>query len=103
MEIVQVLIMQGFQDGLYNPDMMLMIAEPLAYMIAALAERADVDFTVMNDDDEKPTEEEEELPIMNQAMKSIEKPEMDEDFPAGVAEKLDQVEPPKQRSLLGEK
>ena len=103
MEIVQVLIMQGFQDGLYNPDMMLMIAEPLAYMIAALAERADVDFTVMNDDDEKPTEEEEELPIMNQAMKSIEKPEMDEDFPAGVAEKLDQVEPPKQRSLLGER
>jgi uncharacterized protein (DUF2344 family) len=95
--------MQGFQDGLYNPDMMLMIAEPLAYMIAALAERADVDFTVMNDDDEKPTEEEEELPVMNQAMKSIEKPEMDEDFPAGVAEKLDQVEPPKQRSLLGER
>jgi len=103
MDIVQVLIMQGFQDGLYNPDMMLMIAEPLAYMIAALAERADVDFTVMNDDDEKPTEEEEELPVMNQAMKSIEKPEMDEDFPAGVAEKLDQVEPPKQRSLLGER
>ena len=103
MEIVQVLIMQGFQDGLYNPDMMLMIAEPLAYMIAALAERAGVDFTVMNDDDEKPTEEEEELPVMNQAMKSIEKPEMDEDFPSGVAQKLDQVEPPKQRSLLGER
>jgi len=103
MEIVQVLIMQGFQDGLYNPDMMLMIAEPLAYMIAALAERAGVDFTVMGDEDEKPTAEEEELPIMNQAIKSIEKPEMDEDFPSGVAQKLDQVEPPKQRSLLGER
>lgn len=103
MEIVQVLLMQGFQDGLYNPDMMLMLAEPLAYMIAALAERAGVDFTVMNDEDEKPTTEEDELPIMNQAMQSIEKPEMDEDFPTGVAEKLDQVEPPKQRSLLGER
>ena len=103
MEIVQVLLMQGFQDGLYNPDMMLMLAEPLAYMIAALAERAGVDFTVMNDEDEKPTTEEDELPIMNQAMQSIEKPEMDEDFPTGVAEKLDKVEPPKQRSLLGER
>jgi len=103
MEIVQVLIMQGFQDGLYNPDMMLMIAEPLAYMIAALAERAGVDFTVMGDEDEKPTTEEDELPIMNQAVQSIQKPEMDEDFPSGVAQKLDQVEPPKQRSLLGEK
>jgi hypothetical protein len=40
---------------------------------------------------------------MNQAMQSIEKPEMDEDFPTGVAEKLDKVEPPKQRSLLGER
>ena len=103
MEIVQVLIMQGFQDGLYNPDMMLMIAEPLAYMIAALAERAGVDFTVMGDEDEKPTTEEDELPIMNQAVQSIQKPEMDEDFPLGVAQKLDQVEPPKQRSLLGER
>jgi len=103
MEIVQVLIMQGFQDGLYNPDMMLMIAEPLAYMIAALAERAGVDFTVMGDEDEKPTTEEDELPIMNQAVQSIQKPEMDEDFPSGVAQKLDQVEPPKQRSLLGER
>ena len=53
MEIVQVLIFQGFQDGLFNPDMMLMVAEPLAYMIAALAERADVDFVIMNDDDER--------------------------------------------------
>jgi hypothetical protein len=103
MEIVQVLIMQGFQDGLYNPDMMLMIAEPLAYMVAALAERAGVDFTVMGDEDEKPTTEEDELPIMNQAVQSIQKPEMDEDFPSGVAQKLDQVEPPKQRSLLGER
>ena len=57
MEIVQVLIFQGFQDGLFNPDMMLMVAEPLAYMIAALAERADVDFVIMNDDDEDEDED----------------------------------------------
>ena len=103
MEIVQVLLMQGFQEGLYNPDMMLMVAEPVAYMIAALAERAEVDFTIMNDEDEMPSGEEEDLSIMNQAMKTIEKPEMDEDFPANVASKLDRVEPPKQRSLLGER
>ena len=103
MEIVQVLLMQGFQEGLYNPDMMLMIAEPVAYMIAALAERAEVDFTIMGDEDEMPSSEEEDLSIMNQAMKTIEKPEMDEDFPASVASKLDKIEPPKQRSLLGER
>jgi hypothetical protein len=104
MEIVQVLIFQGFQDGLFNPDMMLMVAEPLAYMIAALAERADVDFVIMDDDDEDEEEEDEEdLPVLNKKLKTIEKPQMDDDFPVELANKLDKVEPPKQRSLLGEK
>jgi hypothetical protein len=103
MEIVQVLIFQGFQDGLFNPDMMLMVAEPLAYMIAALAERADVDFVIMDDDDEDEEEDEEDLPVLNKKLKTIEKPQMDDDFPVELANKLDKVEPPKQRSLLGEK
>jgi len=105
MEVVQVLLMQGFQEGLYNPDMMLMVAEPVAYMIAALAERAEVEFTIMGDDDEMPQDKDEveDLSVMNKTMKSIQKPEMDEDFPVKVAEKLNKVEPPKQRSLLGER
>ncbi len=103
MEIVQTLLMQGFQEGLFNPDMMLMVAEPLAYMIAALAERAEVDFTIMGDEDEMPVTEDQEMSIMDQKMKTIEKPQMDEDFPVGLSEKLDKVEAPKQRSLLGEK
>jgi hypothetical protein len=103
MELTQVFLMEGFQKGLFNPDMMLMVAEPIAYMIAALAERADVDFTVMNDEDERPTGKDQEMSIMDQQLKTIEKPEMDEDFPSGLSEKLDKVEAPKQRSLLGEK
>ena len=99
MEVVQVFLMQGFRDGLYNPDMMLMLAEPLAYMVAALTERAEVEFTIMNDPDEMPTIEETDLPIMNQAMRTIEKPEMDEDFPADLAGRLENVQAPP--SLLG--
>ena len=99
MEVVQVFLMQGFRDGLYNPDMMLMLAESLAYMIPALAERAEVEFTIMNDPDEMPTVEETDLPIMNQAMRTIEKPEMDEDFPADLAGRLENVQAPP--SLLG--
>jgi len=93
MEIVQVLVFQGFQEGLYNPDMMLMIAEPLAYMIAALAERADVDFIVMKDEEDDD----------NEGEVTGEKPQMDEDFPSSVSTKLDKVEPPQNRSLLGER
>ena len=56
---------------------------------------------MMRDEDED--EEDEDLPIMNQKLKTIEKPQMDDDFPVELANKLDKVEPPKQRSLLGEK
>ena len=99
MEVIQVFLMQGFRDGLFNPDMMLMLAEPLAYMIAALAERAEIEFTIMNDPDEMPTVEETDLPIMNQAMRTIEKPQMDEDFPSDLADRLENVQAPP--SLLG--
>ena len=101
MDLVQVFLMQGFQEGLFNPDMMLIVAEPLAYMIAALAERADVKFTIMGEEDEMPTVEQQELPIMNQKLKTIEKPELDEDFPAELSQKLDNVQAP--ASLLGER
>lgn len=101
MDLVQVFLMQGFQEGLFNPDMMLIVAEPLAYMIAALAERADVEFTIMGEEDEMPTVEQQELPIMNQKLKTIEKPELDEDFPAELSQKLDNVQAP--ASLLGER
>jgi hypothetical protein len=106
MDIVKVLLFQGFQDGMFNPDMMILIAEPLAYMIAALAERADVDFVITDDDDDEEGEEEGEetkLPIINQKLNTIQKPQMDEDFPAELSNKIDNVEPPVQRSLLGEK
>ena len=107
MDIVKVLLFQGFQDGMFNPDMMILIAEPLAYMIAALAERADVDFVITDDDDDDEEGEEEgeetKLPMMNQKLNTIQKPQMDEDFPAELSNKIDNVEPPAQRSLLGEK
>jgi hypothetical protein len=106
MEIVKVFLFKGFEDGLFNPDMMLIVAEPLAYMIAALAERAGVEFTIMGDADEYEDDEEEEddkLPVLNKALGTINKPQMDEDFPSELADSLEKVTPPKGRSLLGER
>ena len=52
MQIVQVILFQEFQDGNMNPDLMLMLAEPLAYMLIALAERLDLDIKIDNDEEE---------------------------------------------------
>jgi hypothetical protein len=103
MNIVQPLLIQGFQDGLFNPDMILLVAEPLTYMIAALAERDEVPFTIMGDDDEYPSEEDEDLSILDEKLKGVDIQNMDEDLPKEIASKLKSVEAPKRASLLGER
>ena len=51
MDIVQIFLTKGFQEGLFNPDMMLIIAEPLAYMLISLAERAGIEFVITDDEE----------------------------------------------------
>lgn len=55
MEISQVLLFQGFTEGKWNPDLMMILAEPLCYMLLALCERSDIDPVIYdseNEDDE---------------------------------------------------
>ena len=59
MTITQALLTEGFQGGLWNPDLMLMLIEPTAYMLIALAERADIEVVIYKGqlDDKDDTEE----------------------------------------------
>ena len=43
MTLVQLVLKTEFQEGSFNPDLMTMLIEPLAYMFLALAERLDID------------------------------------------------------------
>ena len=52
MHIVQTILFNEFQQGKWNPDLMLMLAEPLAYMLIALAERLDLDIKIDDDEEE---------------------------------------------------
>tara|TARA_A200000159_G_C7336987_1_gene345475 strand:+ start:60 stop:638 length:579 start_codon:yes stop_codon:yes gene_type:complete len=52
MTIVEVILFEHFQDGMWNPDLMMMLAEPLAYMLIALAERLDLDIKIDNEEEE---------------------------------------------------
>lgn len=58
MDFVKVILFNEFVNGSFNPDLMMMMAEPLAFMIIALAERLDLDIQVTNNDD---VDEEEEM------------------------------------------
>tara|TARA_Y100000385_G_scaffold269624_1_gene307843 strand:- start:500 stop:1105 length:606 start_codon:yes stop_codon:yes gene_type:complete len=57
MDIVQTLLFAGFKQGKWNPDLMLMLVEPAAYMILALAERAGIDPKIYQGEEEDEAEE----------------------------------------------
>ena len=87
-DIAKTILFKGFQDGLINPDMLLLLAEPLVYMLAALAERVEIEFVIEEDREE----EEEDTTMLGQALGNIEEPEGGEEFPEDVQEQLESEE-----------
>jgi hypothetical protein len=52
MDATKLLLFSGFNEGKWNPDLMLLLIEPTAYMIMGLAERAGIEYEVQEDDEE---------------------------------------------------
>jgi hypothetical protein len=107
MDIAQTLIFTGFTEGKWNPDLMLMLAEPVAYMLLALAERAGIDPVIYRGEDEDELEEEEVLGVTfeKERVERMQKMRQTGVVPKGVLSKkleesLDDVEIP--QSLLNE-
>jgi hypothetical protein len=85
MDLVQILLMQGFQEGLFNPDLMLIMAEPLAYLLIALAERQGIDVEIMSEEDEEGTTDT-SMPTFKAAMNSV---EPTSEVPEEIAQQVD--------------
>lgn len=51
----------GFREGKWNPDLMLILIEPLMYLLMALAEKADIEYRIDDEDDEEDEETEETI------------------------------------------
>lgn len=118
MEVVQVVLFSGFTQGKWNPDLLVMLIEPVAYMILALAERLDIDPIIYegeeedDDDDERSSGtkfEELALQKIDRNPKNIKVPsgvltnEMIaklESIPNETMESPEPVEQPMQQSLL---
>lgn len=57
MDITQGILFKGFTEGKWNPDLMMLLAEPTTYMIMALAERANVDFKIYRGEEDDDADE----------------------------------------------
>jgi hypothetical protein len=52
MDVVQTTLFTGFTEGKWNPDLLMLMVEPTAYMLLGLAESADIDAVVYRDQQE---------------------------------------------------
>jgi len=61
MELTQVILFKGFTEGKWNPDLMMLLAEPLAFMLMAFAERQGIDYVIGRDDADEEAENDRKL------------------------------------------
>ena len=64
------ILQKGFQEGKWNPDLLLLLIEPLMYVLMALCEKAAVDYRIYGDEEEDVSSDE-QLEIDEGKAKSI--------------------------------
>lgn len=55
-DLASIILYSGFLEGKWNPDLMALLMEPTMYMIIALAEKAEIKYSLETGDDTNPTE-----------------------------------------------
>jgi len=76
-DVVMQILYAGFKSGKWNPDLMVLLIEPLMYVMIAMCEKAGVEYTLY--DGEEDEDEDEELSRSNsqfEQMKSMVKTKM---------------------------
>ena len=112
MNIVKGVLFVGFQEGKWDPNLMMLLTEPMLYMLLALAERADLDPVFENESAEMLEDYEEETEGMdfNQRMELSNLDNIEEKIksppkgavPEDVMEEIKELPEEKIESLLAE-
>lgn len=89
MDVVQGILFKGFTEGKWNPDLMMLLAEPTAYMLMALAERANIDFKIYRGEEEDDNEEETlfNVEVSKEKLKALRSVSGSKDIPKGMIPK----------------
>ncbi len=92
----------GFREGKWNPDLMMMLMEPLMYLLMTLAEKADIQYRINDEDDEEDTLFEEKAKNIAETIKEkTNKGQVPNNaLPSDIVEKIKSLDIP-QESLLG--
>ena len=71
MSIVKVLLEQGFREGKWNPDLMLLLAEPVAIIMMALSERAEIRNYEIYDGESSEIDEEDKNDLVKKSKENL--------------------------------
>lgn len=101
MELTQAILFKGFSEGKWNPDLMFLLAEPLAYMMMALAERQGIDYIIYNEeaDDEAAEKEKYSIEGAKERMRGGQKAVISTALPSNIEEQIEEL-PMIEESLL---
>ena len=67
-DLTSMILQAGFQEGKWNPDLMLMLIEPTMYILASIAEQCDIDYLLYRGDTFESYNEEDEEEIEKQTL-----------------------------------
>ena len=109
--VAQIILENGFRKGKFNPDLMLLLAEPLMVILMALAERAGIhDYEIYRDEFSEMSEEE-QMELANDVINSYKeevnfrglrsnKPLDVRSVSSDVLEQIEEAEIPQAESLM---
>jgi len=102
-DVVMQLLYTGFTEGKWNPDLFMLLIEPLMYVIMSLCEKADIEYIIYRgeeeDEEEAVTEEASKLETLKEVTKEkVQESISDKAVPGSVLEKIENFEVPE--SLL---
>jgi len=102
-DIAQLILYGGFEQGLWNPDLMLLLIEPTMYMIMGLIEKAGVlEYQIYRGEEEEPSDDIEQVQaldgMMNQLKEKVVPIKTEKDLkgvlPTEITERLEKLEVP---------
>ena len=90
MDITQGILFKGFTEGKWNPDLLMLLAEPMTYILLALAERANIDDIKIYRGEEEDEDDEAKLfniEVYKEKLYKLKEFSTSKEIPAGVIPK----------------
>jgi len=92
-ELAQVVLYKGYTEGLWNPDLMLLLIEPTIYLLISIADYADIkDYVLYEGEEDDPDtvieDDEEETPRVEKPSKDVISPSLLSKIETELPEKL---------------